>query len=134
MCTHRGDALLKLQKRLVRNLFGKFYSNSNCLFRDARILKLPDIYILKVGIYMFRIMVLSEYPILRSHLELEFPHDHFTRYHNEPRLPLPRVQAIRINFQYQFISIWNCLPDDIKNSDSLRIFKQRLIEHLFQNY
>ena len=104
MCTRRADGILKLQSRIVKNLTVKFYPNSNSLFREIGFMKFPDIYKLKVGVYMFRIMVLNQFPNLREQLEITYPqHDHFTRAQNEPRLPLPRVESIRMNFQYQFI-------------------------------
>ena len=135
MCTHRGDSLMKLQLRIIKNLFSRFFPNNPCLFREIRILNFRDIYVLKVGLYMFRIMILNEYPLLREHLALEFPqHEHYTRSITEPRLPLPRVEVVRMNFRYQFIKVWNDLPDIIKNSERLTTFKRRLIDFLIAKY
>ena len=39
------------------------------------------------------------------------------------------VVAIRMNFSYQFVKIWNEIPIEIKNSTSLGIFKKSLINH-----
>ena len=72
LCTHRCEALLRLQSRIIKNLFRKFFfsTSETSLFRELEILKLDDVYKLRVSIYMHRILLLSECPTLLNNLEL----------------------------------------------------------------
>ena len=49
-------------------------------------------------------------------------HEHFTRNRDRLRTPFPRVDAIRYNFEYQFISVWDDIPEYIRISSSLKTF------------
>ena len=134
-CTQRVDSLSKSHARIVKNLFGKFYDNPRCLFKELKILKLKDIYTLYAAIYMFKIRKLNLYPTLQNNLDLQTPeHDHLTRNRNKFLLPFPRIDSVRINFKYQITRIWNELPEVLKNIDKLSTFKKRLTKHLLDTY
>ena len=53
-CTSRCERIIKLQKRVVSNLFTKYFLEGNDIFKSAKLLKFGDAYKLKVAIYMFR--------------------------------------------------------------------------------
>ena len=135
LCTRRADNLLRLQKRIVTNLFSKFYPRSDNIFRDASIIKIPDVYKLRVAIYMYSIIVDKSIPSLKRQLFLEDPgHNYDTRTANTLRLPFPRVEVIRMNFRYQFVNIWNGIPEDIKSKPSKKSFKRAYIQYIINNY
>ena len=54
LCTHVCDALLRLQSEIIKNLYGKFlpFPSVTCLFREHEILKLDDVYKLRVSIWV----------------------------------------------------------------------------------
>ena len=135
MCSRRCDSLLRIQKRVVKNLFSKFFPNSANLYKDAKILKLNDVYRLRVSSYMFRIIVLNECPTIRSSLRLDYAqHGHNTRNAGNLMLPFPRVDVLKMNFEYQFINIWNNIPNEFKNLPTISSFKKALINHCINEY
>ena len=133
--THRGDRLIGLQAKIVKNLFEKFYSGDACLFKACRILKLVDVYKFRVCIYMYRVLILNELPTLRENLELEFPqHEYNTRSNTLLITPFPRVEVVRMSYSYQFVRIWNEIPDFLKAADTLRKFKNNLMSRILDSY
>ena len=135
MTTHRGDRLIGLQAKIVKNLFEKFYSGDACLFKACRILKLVDVYKFRVCIYMYRVLILNELPTLRENLELEIPqHEYNTRSNTLLITPFPRVEVVRMSYSYQFVRIWNEIPDFLKAADTLRKFKNNLMSRILDSY
>ena len=135
LCTHRGDSLIKLQKKIVKTLFSKFCHDDTCLFRKNRILKLQDVYRFRVSVFMYKVMILSELPTLREDLLLEFPqHSHLTRSSGSLLTPFPRVEAIRMSYKYQFVQVWNEIPSTIRESRSLKLFRKSLVDNMLNTY
>ena len=134
-CSQRANILQNIQTKIVKNLFSTYYPSSPNLFKEAGLLKLYDVYKLRVATYMFRIMQLEELPAIRNNLFLRTAdHEHNTRYANNFILPVPNVLAIKINFQYQFVDVWNNIPADIENSNTVKTFKNKLIQYYLNNY
>ena len=135
LCTHRADGLFRLQKKIVSNLFSRFYPRSEDIFKDSEILKIQDIYRMKVALYMYKVLVHGEYPTLQNNLYLVHPqHSHDTRSSTNLTLPFPRVEVIRMNFRYQFVDVWNSIPDVIKCIPTAKAFKRSLSNLYLENY
>lgn len=135
LCTHRGDNLIRLHARTVKNLFNKFSPVGTCPFKANKILKLPDIFKLRVSIYMYKVMILNEHPTLRRDLYISYSeHRYNTREAGFLITPFPRVEVIRMNFKYQFVQIWNQIPMTLKELPTLRMFKRSLTALMFDNY
>ena len=84
---------------------------------------------------MFRMIQLDEFPSLLQNLNLTYPdHGYATRNRDPVITPFPRIEAIRMNFKYQFANIWNQVPDEIKISPSLKSFKKSLTEFYLRSY
>ena len=133
-CTERGTRLIALHRRVTKNLFAKF-SHGVCVYKSMKVLKLPDIHRLHVGLYMYKVVRMNACPTLQLNLDLRYPqHDYGTRNRNNPIVPFPRVDSIKINFQYQCTKIWSELPPDIRDSNSLGVFKRKLIEFFLAQY
>ena len=49
-------------------------------------------------------------------------------------VPFARVENIRINYKYQFITAWNQLPVELENIDKLSLFKKKLTSYLIEAY
>ena len=125
MCTGRCSRLNSLHKRVVKNLFKKFYpDDESCLFKQMSLLKLKDIYRLRVCVYVYRVIKLNQFPSLQGALDLrEQSHSYATRVTEQFVVSFPRVEAVRMSFKYQFVKIWNTLPNYIKTLESLKTFK-----------
>ena len=135
LCTHRGDSLIKLQKKIVKTLFSNFSYDDTCLFRKNKILKLQDVYRFRVSVFMYRVMILSEMPTLREDLMLEFPqHSHLTRSSGSLLTPFPRVEVIRMSYKYQFVQVWNAIPGTFKALRSLKLFRKSLMDNMLNTY
>ena len=84
---------------------------------------------------MFKLLILNRNPFLDNNIDINYRHhDYNTRNRNLLVTPFPRVDAVKYNFQFQFVDIWNQVPDVIKQSTSIRIFKRRFIKYLLDSY
>ena len=134
-CNHSGDRIVKLQKRIVKNLFAKFSNPDLCIFKSNRLLKLGDIHKLYVAIHMFKLVKLESNETLDASVQREYPeHAHNTRNRNNMITPFPRVDAIKVNYKYQFKTIWNEIPSTLSEDCSLGTFKRKVIEHYIYMY
>ena len=135
LCTSIGEKLCRVQNKIVHNLLGRLISNGECPFKVFRILKLVDIYKLRVAVYMYQVIRLNEHPTLRRDLNVQYPqHAYNTRFSGLPQLPAPRIETYRMNFKYQFVKIWNEIAPGTQTSSSLRIFKKKWLDDCFQSY
>lgn len=126
-CTGRGDELQRLHSRIVKNLFSKFFNDNICIFKANSILKLIDIYKMRVAVYIFKVLKLGSYPELFNDLNFRTNnHLYNTRNIDNLLLPFPRVENIRINYNYMFPHIWNEIPNHIKELGNLRIKKKTI--------
>ena len=72
-CTHKADRLSHLHFKTVKNLFSKFFSSNDCIFKKMNMLKLIDIHKLYAGIYMYKITKLNQCPTVQANLNLNYP-------------------------------------------------------------
>ena len=134
-CTQGANCLTSFQRRIVTQLFSKYYTDTSCIFKSTNLLKLVDIHKLYASIYMFKVIKLNSCEAIGNNLDLRRPHHQYlTRNRDRLLTPFPRVNAIKFNFQYQFTNVWNEVPDEIKNVRTLRLFKKKLTCHLLSLY
>ena len=92
-------------------MFGKFFSNRDCIFKNCKLHELNDVYKLIVGLYMYKILKQNKYQSLQDILDISYPdHTHDTRTSFQLVLPFPWTNAVRQSFILQFIKIWNDIP------------------------
>ena len=117
--------LFVLQKRAIRVIHRTpFPSHTNSLFYSSKILKLRDINILNQCIYVFKNF--SQFPTVF--------HDYPVR--NQSQL-VPRFQRTTLTQHSIFYSApheYNALPEFVKSSTSLNVFKHRVKNHLISLY
>ena len=129
------SSIVASHKRIVKNLFGRFHLDSECIFKSTKILKLPDVYRLKVAIYMFKILKYRMFKSVADSLSLKLPsHRYPTSTRSNFVLPFPRTNAIKINYKYQFIKIWNSIPLRIVELNELSAFKKEYTNYIFCDY
>ena len=123
--SYRGKQLSKVHDKIVRLLFKKFFPNETNLFKQVKILKLVDIHRYYVSIQMFKLIRLNRNPFIQPLINIERnTHDYNTRLHNQLIAPFPRIESIRMNFEYQFVQIWNTIPLDVSNAISVSVLKK----------
>ena len=134
-CNHRADCLIRLQKHILNNLFSKFYpENINIHVREF-FFKISDIYRMRVAVLMYRVLVLNELPSLRNNIILTpAPHDYNTRNATNLIPPYPRTDVIKMSYKYQFINMWNSIPEFIRLLPTLKLFKKSLTDHFLNMY
>ena len=133
--TYSCSSIVASHKRIVKNLFGRYHVDSECIFVCTKILKLPDVYRLKVAIYVFRILKYRMFKSVADSISLELPsHRYPISTWSNFVLTFPRTNAIKINNKYQFIKIWNSIPLRIVELNKLSAFKKEYINYLFCDY
>ena len=134
-CTSRCNDINRIHGRIVKNLFCNFYPNADCIFKVTKILKIAGIYGMNAASYMYNVMKHGKFPTLRSILDISYPnHEFSTRSRNDLILPFPRIEAVKMNFKYQFMKVWSELPANIKSQRTLRCFKRVLMEYYLDQY
>ena len=126
----------KLQKiaiRILANLKKRESSLSFC--KKQKILRLPEIYTLYTGIFMFK---------FNNSLLPDIYHNLFTRnhaFHNYPtrisdklRIPLAKTKIGGTFITKTGVQIWNGLPIVIQEKTRIGGFKHSLISHLLDSY
>ena len=118
--------LVTLQKRAVRIISNASYlDHTDPLFKSNQMLKLGDIYIFTLAIYMFRNS--------DSFSNFSRSHSHDTRNWNILP-PCERLTTTQQSVLYGGTRVWNDLPDYIKTSPTVSIFKYRLKQSLLNKY
>jgi hypothetical protein len=136
-CSQRGSNLERIQKRLINNLFGKFFRDQSFenIIKQIEILKLVDIFKFRVGCIMYKMLNEQKFPALLAFIDPHTAnHIHNTRNVNRFVLPFPRVENIRLNFKYQFLKVWNEIPIEIKSKTSHISFKSAYRGYLLSLY
>ena len=117
--------LVLLQKKAIRIVCNKPYIYpTNELFYNNRILKVPDIHLYNVGIYMFKKIGKGEFSTSN------YP----TRSVNSLIPQFQRLTSTQRSIFYTGPKIWNDIPVDIKNSPSILSFKRNYKSYLISRY
>ena len=121
-----NDRIFILQKKAIRAVNCLPYnSHTNQYFKSMKILKLEDLYKLRVLQFMFE----ADSPA--SHADT---HSHDTR--NRENLIIPRFNRAKTQSTifYQGILLWNNLPDVIKTTQYTGAFKNGVKSFLLDSY
>ena len=144
------EKLLLQQKKAVRTLTHfNFITHSDPLFKEAKILKISDLYKIKVLTFMnqYQSNVVPEY--FRDFFEplmLQRNYDQIKENVNRKdaeganarniisKIKLPRLTITEKSAKYFIPSVYRNLPEDILQGRSLEIRKNRLKHHTLENY
>ena len=118
--------LIVMQKKVIRIINGASYlSHTNNLFLQGNILKLVDIYKFSVGVFMFK----------NSNLEVFYSnHDYNTRNRDQPNPTFQRLTLTQHSIFFNGPRLWNSIPENIRESSSLPVFKRQYKNLLIQLY
>ena len=124
--------LQRMQNKIVRNLFKVHHPECSTaeLFKKFSILTVVELYCFNLAISMFKILKLNQLPFLLNEIiKLLASHRYPTRSSHDIRVPFPRVSAIRHNFLFQAITVWNSLPISLKDEKNLTFFSKKCKLH-----
>ena len=123
------------QKRAIRIITkSSFYDHTNPLFKSLNILKLKDLINLKNAIFMFKVFNQQLPPKLLSMFQVNH-NDHYNlRKKQHFILKQIRTKQKEMCLSIQGIKLWDSIPDDIKNSRTVDIFKLRYKYFLINQY
>ena len=116
--------LITLQKRVIRIITSSDYlAHTSPLYKQMHILKIPDIKEMYIATCLYNGINdtgrLHNYPTRHRHLIC---------------IPNHRLTIYEHSFMYQRCLVWNSIPNVIKSSPSLRLFKWRFKQHLLSKY
>ena len=130
------DKILKIQHRSIRIInHVHFYSNTNSFFHADHVLKVPDIYFLNLGTFMYQLSKNDLPDIFTSTFQRnDLFHNYPTRHSHSFHLPRARTLFSQKSFLYAGPKFWNDLPRDIIESPSLFSFRRKLKQLLLNSY
>ena len=72
---------------------------------------------------MYRMLKMNMYPEISNCLNISLPsHRYPTSSRQTLILPMPRTQALRFSYKYQFLNVWNNVPISVQNSENIDNF------------
>jgi hypothetical protein len=132
------NKLCRLQNKIVFNLFANQDDNSGdetIIYKRHHILKLSDLYKLRVSMIMYKIMHENYAPFIYERLaSLLNSNPYATRHDYIFVRPFPRVNAIKFDFISNAVTIWNNLNNEIRNGRSLATVKKNLTSSFIDSY
>ena len=128
--------LVSLQKRVIRIISkSTFDSHSDPIFKELELLKLSDIRQLELGKLMFSLNHSLLPPKFNNYFSLNKQvHSYATRHANDFHLPSCRINLRKFSVSFQGPTYYNTIENDIKESNSLHLFKTKLKKKLYMNY
>ena len=127
-----------LQKRVIRAItFEHFTSPTTPLFSDLKILKLCDLFKLKLLSFVYDCVNKISPPCFHSFFDLvQSVHQHGTRKATNNDIFLTQKNTTQYGLRsvrYFGAKCWNDIPMDIKKSPSAISFRRKLKAFLFEN-
>ena len=120
------EPLRIIQKRAIRTINKKPYLyHTEPLFSSTKILKIDDVFILMVCIYIYKNNLISYF---------NRTHNHNTRHYSQLQPFFQRLTTTQKSIYYIGPTLLNTLPEDIKRAPSLESFKNALKRYLISNY
>ena len=136
LCSQRCSGINNVHRRIVKHLFGRFSGNYHgCLFKYFGILKFPEIYRLRACSYIYNMRTGGNHQSLANAVTFQTPsHRYPTSVSELYTVPFPRTEGVRLNFEHQFVVIWNSIPNEIKTLSSIHLFKKSLTKYFLDRY
>lgn len=130
------NKLVTLQKKAIRIINKVPYNyHTNNLFLTNKIPKLPDLYKLELGKYMYKH---SNKTLPTNLIDIFTPHsshhEYNTRNRNNPRIPLAKSTAASNSLSHTGPSLWSKLPTEIRSVNSFKVFKKKYKDFMIAKY
>ena len=120
------EKLYLLQKKLVRIITSSHYrAHTEPLFTSNQILDIYDINAYMTAIFMYNVMNAETPNLFTSfYQQNKAVHRYNTRIANDLHVPFGRTYVRKFSMRINGALIWNSIPDKIRQSKSLNIFKK----------
>ena len=127
--------LLLLQKRALRIISKSYYlAHTDPLFKNFKLLKLDDVLAFQLTVFMYR----TKHSLLPHSCTYATFNTSTCPYNLRKRKDFTfhpfRTMLRKKHVTHAGPYAWESLPDFIKQSDSLHIFKSRLLTHFLDRY
>ena len=126
------EFMIKFQKRAVRLILDKDLETPSAdLFVELKWLTFPERVKFRKAVMMFKTMNNLNPPYIKNLFKFTNEiHDRCLRSasDNLHYIPKPKCELDRNSLAYSGSKIWNSIPEDVKNSDSVAIFKNRYFD------
>ena len=120
ICSEHLMPLVTLQKRILRIINNsEFLAHTNPLFKKNNILKLSDVHNFILAQYMFKRKQCNDVMFQRIH-------EYDTRGGDDAQQAFQRLTQTQRSVYFVGPQIWNSLPNYIRESDSLKVFRKQL--------
>ena len=140
---HCGDTLLNrlkaLQNRAARIISSKKYDNTDhkYLLKSLKWLNLRQLIMFDTAVLVYKSRN-QQVPIRTSVMfqNFEMSHRFNTRLAASGGYTLPRCARNfgQRSITYQGMKLWNTLPNEIKEAQSVEVFKQKVKDYLFETF
>ena len=128
------NSLVLIQKKLVRIItWSPYRAHTEPSMYANKMLSVTNINIYLTGIFMYH-CVNKETPELFFNFfctNSDF-HDHDTRHAADLYVPYGRLDIRKFNIIIHGANVWNSIPVQIKNAQSVHVFKQQFRNHLIE--
>ena len=130
--TTRLQRLITLQKRVIRIVAGTTYgSHTNPLFFNFKVLKLEQLRLFQIGEFMYKYDRGLLPPVYKGFFNLASEvHSHLTRNSVNYRSVFARSNTRQFSIKSIGATTWNKIPQEIRKSPSLSLFKNKLRTYL----
>jgi hypothetical protein len=132
------NKLCRLQNRIIINLFGEPEDNIinvSLVYKRHSLLKLNDLYKLRVCMIMYKIINEGYAPFIYDKLiPLLNSNPYNTRQNDIFIRPFPRVNAVKTNFLSNAVTVWNDVDNRLRSESSVTRVKKYLTGNLIDRY
>ena len=125
-CEIHLHSLNILHKRIIKTICGnRKFDHTSPLFYKLRLLKLNDIYRYFISVHMHGAMRSAMYSV---------SHQLNTRNRDRALPNFNRLKVCQQSVSHTGPNIWNNLPSDLRNIESISVFKNRLKKFYIEQY
>ena len=135
-CKSYIDKLIKLQKWAIRTVSKSHYrSHTQPLFAKNRVLTVTDMHTLDVGVFMYKYSTIQLPSLFSNYFKKRSDfHNYNTRYADNLNLTKNKKSFSDRGIRIKGPIIWNSLSREIKNSKSVKHFRNQLRRILLNTY
>lgn len=120
-----------VQNSLIRAMqYVPRYTNMNIVYKNLKILRISSLYYFSVCNYMFKAVNNSCPEIIKNILIIKNTNKYVTRQSNYLRKPQYTLSKCTKSLSWKAPTFYNLLPQDIKDSSSNKVFKNKLKVHI----
>lgn len=127
--------LIVSQKKAIR-VIGRAKYNAHCqpIFKKFQILNIDDLIELELAKFAYNLTKKELPPPLQAHFQTNEHHDHNTRHKHYPQIAKHKSAMYNKSFLCKSPSIWESLPQTIRDGYTIHSFSRRFKKNRLSNY